>query len=220
MNIPSWRRAAQRRVPRVTGDVAVLCRTNDRLKQVATACAHAGIPVAFKRPALFGTPEGVLALACLRRLADPRDTLATAEIRTLTQSEAPDAWLAERMTWLEGEEPGWRWGEVGDDALPQLAALAEVRADLSIMTPSEAAETALIKGGVREAAIAWGPTADHARHRPAQHRPWFLNNCRTVRRPVRHAEYRSDAAGAHSLAGRSRRARRGLAGGGWRRSCG
>lgn len=147
------------------GDVAVLCRTNERLQQIAGACARAGVPVAFKRPGLLATPEGALALAALRRLADRRDSLAAAEIRTLVRSESPEVWLAERIEFLAGEEKPWAWGEVGEDALPALEALAGARGERSLLTPSEALELALVKGGVREAAIAWGPTAYRTRHR-------------------------------------------------------
>jgi ATP-dependent exoDNAse (exonuclease V) beta subunit len=147
------------------GDVAVLCRSNARLVQIATACAKAGIPVAFKRPELLKTPEGALAMACLRRLADPRDTLASAEIRTLTKSDSPEAWLAERLEFLAAEKEHWKWGEAGQGALQEIVALAEAQSQVAVLTPTEALELALRKGGVREAAIAWGPTADNARHR-------------------------------------------------------
>lgn len=147
------------------GDIAVLCRTNARLIEVAGACAGAGIPVAFKRPELLKTPEGALALAALRRLADPKDSLASAEIRTLVTSESPQEWLAERLEYLQGGDKPWLWGEIGDAALPALQALAAARKELPILTPGEALELAVLKGGVREAAIAWGPTANHTRHR-------------------------------------------------------
>lgn len=147
------------------GDIAVLCRTNARLIEIAGACARAGIPVAFKRPELLKTPEGALAMACLRRLADPRDSLASAEIRTLIHSESPEEWLPARLAYLEGEEKPWLWGESGDTALPVLQDLAEARKELPLLTPCEALELALLKGGTREAAIAWGPTANHTRHR-------------------------------------------------------
>jgi ATP-dependent exoDNAse (exonuclease V) beta subunit len=147
------------------GDIAVLCRTNARLQGIATACANAGIPVAFKRPGLIATPEGALALACLRRVADRRDTLASAEIRTLVTSESPENWLEERIRFLQEENISHEWGETGDGALPALEALASVRNQASLLTPSESLELALAAGGVREAAISWGPTADHTRHR-------------------------------------------------------
>jgi ATP-dependent exoDNAse (exonuclease V) beta subunit len=147
------------------GDIAVLCRTNARLIGIADACAQAGIPVAFKRSKLLQTPEGALAMACLRRLADPRDSLASAEIRTLIDSESPEDWLAERLEFLEGDEKAWLWGESGDSGSPALRALGEARKELPLLTPSEALELALAKGRTREAAIAWGPTANHTRHR-------------------------------------------------------
>ncbi|MEX0709388.1 MAG: UvrD-helicase domain-containing protein [Woeseia sp.] len=147
------------------GDIAVLCRTNLRLQGIATACANAGIPVAFKRPGLLETPEGALALACLRRVADRRDTLASAEIRTLVTSESPENWLGERIQFLKSGGTSHEWGENGDGALLALEALADVRKQVSLLTPREALELALGVGGVREAAISWGPTADHARHR-------------------------------------------------------
>jgi ATP-dependent exoDNAse (exonuclease V) beta subunit len=147
------------------GDIAILCRTNDRLKSISAALAAAGIPVAFRRPELLKTPEGALSLACLRRLADPRDTLASAEIRTLVRSESPEAWLAERLEYLADGGRSRDWGETGADAIPELKALGEARDELSVLTPTEALELALVRGGVREAAIAWGPTADHTRHR-------------------------------------------------------
>ena len=147
------------------GDIAVLCRTNIRLQGIASACAKAGIPVAFKRPGLLATPEGGLALACLRRIADGRDTLASAEIRTLAKSESPEDWLEDRISFFQEEESSHAWGETGSNALPILKALAEVRSQSSLLTPSEALELALGEGEVREAAISWGPTANHTRHR-------------------------------------------------------
>ena len=147
------------------GDIAVLCRSNDRLAQIATACANAGIPVAYKRFGLLKTPEGALAMACLRRLADPRDTLASAEIRTLTGSESPEAWLTERLDYLAGEEDHWTWGVAGHDAIAELEAIDAAHAQVNVLTPTEAMELALRAGKVREAGIAWGPTADNARHR-------------------------------------------------------
>ena len=73
-------------------------------------------------------------MACLRRLADPRDSLASAEIRTLVRNESPEDWLEERLTFLEGTEKAWLWGESGDFELPILRALAEARKDLPLLT--------------------------------------------------------------------------------------
>ena len=147
------------------GDIAILCRTNDNLKSVAGACAEAGIPVAFRRPGLLSTPEGALAMACLRRLTDPRDTLASAEIRTLTLEQSPADWLPGRLAFLQSDAPAWQWGEVGDDALPSLQRLAEARSQLTLMSPTEGLALALLKGNVRRTAITWGPDSNHTQHR-------------------------------------------------------
>ena len=70
-------------------DIAILCRTHANLNEIATALSEAKLPIRYKRPGLLATPEGCLAMACLRRLIDPQDTLASAEILTLTQLRKP-----------------------------------------------------------------------------------------------------------------------------------
>ncbi len=138
------------------GDIAVLCRSHDRLAQLADACFTAGINVGFKRAGLLSTPEGVLTLACLRRLVDPTDTLASAEIITLVKCDAPDSWLANRLSYLEeGGKPS-RWGEEGEDALKQLADLAATRSAIDLLTPTEVLREAIAKGRVREVVSQWG----------------------------------------------------------------
>ena len=89
----------------------------DRAVQIADALAGFNLPIRYNRPGLLNTPEGCLAMACLRRLVDPLDTLATAEIHSLTSCESPESWIAERLeylddaktqpyAWLEGDEDG------------------------------------------------------------------------------------------------------------------
>ena len=62
------------------GDIAILSRSNEGVNAIAAALRAAGIPTATSQPGLLATPEAVLALACLRRLNDPSDTIASAEI--------------------------------------------------------------------------------------------------------------------------------------------
>jgi ATP-dependent helicase/nuclease subunit A len=57
-------------------DIAVLARMNVTVKQLADAMSAIGIPVQIERTGLLSTPEACLALACLRRVADPTDPLA------------------------------------------------------------------------------------------------------------------------------------------------
>ena len=64
-------------------DIAVLCRTNQAAATVADALQARGFPLTWGTSGLLSTPETRLAMACLRRMADPGDTLATAEIISL-----------------------------------------------------------------------------------------------------------------------------------------
>ena len=72
-----------------------------------------GIPTETAQPGLLGRPEAVLAIACLRRLNDSRDTVATAEILSLADCEAPEVWLQDRLGFLAagGKSGEWRAGD-------------------------------------------------------------------------------------------------------------
>ena len=93
------------------GDIAVLSKTNDGAKGIAAALRDASVPWATEQPGLLATPEAVLALACLRRLNDPRDTVASAEILTLADCEDPESWLADRLRYLGAGGDSARWRE-------------------------------------------------------------------------------------------------------------
>lgn len=73
------------------GDVAVLCRSNDQVLQLAAALSRRGIRVAVERTGLLDQPEVELALAALRWVTDPTDSLALAEIARLACDD--DGWL-------------------------------------------------------------------------------------------------------------------------------
>ncbi len=52
-------------------------------------------------------------MACLRRMADPGDTLATAEIIALEAEHTPEQWLEDRLRYLAAhpeDKYGSRWG--------------------------------------------------------------------------------------------------------------
>lgn len=66
------------------GDIAILCRSNDQVLQLASALSRRGIRVAVERTGLLDQPEVELALAALRWVADPTDSLALAEIARLS----------------------------------------------------------------------------------------------------------------------------------------
>jgi ATP-dependent exoDNAse (exonuclease V) beta subunit len=146
------------------GDIAVLCRTHDNLAAIAAALSAAGVPIRYSRPGLLATPEGCLAMACLRRIIDPSDTLASAEILALTECEHPEDWIARRMDYLADTDAHSRqWLE--EDERSPVAALKAQRERLHFLTPVEALRTALDAGNVRESVYRWGPTEQRSQHR-------------------------------------------------------
>jgi len=146
-------------------DIAVLTRTHISIAALAKAFSAAGIPIKMERSGLLDTPEARLALACLRRIADPSDTLASAEIITLSQCTSPETWLEERFEHLASEAPDHLWGETGATVYPILKDIAEQRDRLLHLTPSEVFEQALIHADTRRRIIAWGPTWQRVRQR-------------------------------------------------------
>ena len=132
-------------------DVAVLCRTNAHAEAVADALAASGVRVSIARPGLLETPEAVLAIAALRYLVDPGDTLAIAEIAHL-HNDAKD-------------QPSWFARSLSEDRiatlaseLPVFAALDDRRAELAELTPREALDRAITAPGILDRVGAW----DHA----------------------------------------------------------
>lgn len=137
-------------------DIAVFARTHFHIAPLAEAFSAMGIPVNMERPGLLCTPEACLTMACLRRLADPSDTLASAEVVALSGNEAPETWLNNRLEYLEGEGDSYRWGE--DGTYPLLQRLATSRKHLQFLTPSEAVALAIDIADMRRLVTAWGPS--------------------------------------------------------------
>jgi ATP-dependent helicase/nuclease subunit A len=170
------------------GDIAILCRTHVNLGEIATALANAKLPIRYKRPGLLTTPEGYLALACLRRMIDPLDTLASAEITSLTSCQLPESWIAQRIEYLnEPDARPFAWLE--DDEQSPLAKLKAQRTRLPHLTPVEALRVALDAGSVRESVYRWGPTQQRSQHR--------LNNLSAL---LQHADDYTDQCSAQSQA--------------------
>lgn len=150
-------------------DLAVLCRDNGGAAQVAGKLVTAGFAVSFSRAGLLATPEAMLALACLRRLADPRDILATAEILALQGATEPESWLENRLEYLAaraghaGEAD--RWGMEPPLAHPAVIALHEAHVLLDMASPSEALDLALARGNVAATVTGWGPDSRRADQR-------------------------------------------------------
>lgn len=149
------------------GDIAILSRSNDGVAAIAAALADAGIAVATARAGLLATPEATLALACLRRLNDPGDTLATAQILSLAEGLEPEAWLEERLLFLAQGGDRKAWAESGDQAHPMLAWLAALRGQFALLAPAEALQKVVIGCGLPQRVMQWQRNPEQAQQRLA-----------------------------------------------------
>jgi len=146
-------------------DIAILCRTNARLSALSLALREQRIPVRHEQTGLMETPEANLALACLRRLADPSDVLAAAEIHTLTTCESPETWLPGRLANLALEDSNYREWKNNETGI--FENLKQARNRLSFLTPVETLRLAMSTARVYETVTQWGPTEDHSKLRIA-----------------------------------------------------
>jgi ATP-dependent helicase/nuclease subunit A len=157
-------------------DVAILCRSNKTVRDAVAALGRWSIPAAAESPGLLGTPECQLVLACLRRMHDPGDTVASALIVSLTTDAEPAQWLEDRLRFLaesdtdeEGRPRPARssWKVEGANAHPLLAHLHAERSRLLSMTPHEALRFAKARSGVARMAHQWSGTGRSAQLRIA-----------------------------------------------------
>ena len=144
------------------GDIAVLATTNGHVQTIAKALRERRIPMKMTLAGLLETPEVCLARACLRRVNDPADTIATAEIRALGSCEEPEIWLADRLRWLAVEKPDRSWSETDN---PIVSRIAHLRSQAVTQSPVEIVARVLNYVGVRPIATAWGPDAITATQR-------------------------------------------------------
>ena len=144
------------------GDIAVLAATNVHVQSIAKALRQRRVPMKMTLAGLLETPEVCLARACLRRLNDPSDTLATAEIRALGACEEPEIWLADRLRWLASGEQDRDWAEIDD---PIVSRIAHLRGQSMTQSPVEIVARVLNYVGVRPIVTAWGPDAITAAQR-------------------------------------------------------
>ena len=136
------------------GDIAVLATTNGHVQRIARALRQRRVPMKMTLAGLLETPEVCLAQACLRRLNDPSDTLATAEIRALGACEEPEDWLSDRLRWLASGERDQDWAEADD---PIVSRIAHLRGQTMTQSPVEIVARVLNYVGVRPIVTAWGP---------------------------------------------------------------
>jgi ATP-dependent exoDNAse (exonuclease V) beta subunit len=183
------RHTGQNRVARF-GDVAVLARSNERVTAVAAALTAQGIPAATAQPGLLQKPEVVLAMACLRRLIDAQDTVATAEILSLADCQAPETWLEDRLRYLQAGGSPAEWREAGAEAHPLLARIAQLRGQLPVLAPREALELVIAHADLARLVLQWSRSDEIARSRLANLDALidlagsYEDDCRSTRAPA------------------------------------
>src|SRR5690606_8057195 len=130
---------------------------------IAHALRSVQVPMKMTLSGLLTVPETCLAKACLRRLTDRTDTLATAEIVAMTDCAAPETWLADRLRWpADGENADREWLASSHPVVSKLEALRE---EIGTQSPVEVVARVLNYVGVREVVTAWGPNAMKALQR-------------------------------------------------------
>ncbi|MFN7089710.1 MAG: UvrD-helicase domain-containing protein, partial [Allorhizobium sp.] len=128
------------------GDIAILCRSNSMVGELATALSAQGLRVAVERSGLLNQPEVEFALAAFRWIADASDTLALAELVRL--AEDGDDWFQAVFV----EKPRDQLIAL----LPFSTALAAIRDRSPQLTPSEVFDALLHADGVLSTLLAWG----------------------------------------------------------------
>ena len=152
------------------GDIAILSSTHDGVAAYAGALSDQGIPVATAQPGLLATPEATLALACLRRLNDSADTLATAEIVSLADSLAPETWVTDRLQYLaqNGDPDEWLERSIeGHLAHPVLEIIARLRSALPVLSPREALAAVITACNIPDKVVRWSTDSERTRSRLA-----------------------------------------------------
>ena len=159
-------------VPRAVryGDIAVLSRTHPGVKAFGAALTAQGIPAATSQPGLLATPEATLALACLRRLNDPGDTIASAEIASLSDCMKPEDWVADRLRHIQAGGESDHWLESpsgGNEPHPVLSVISSMRKSLPLLAPREALQTVITACALPAKVLRWSKNSDLARVRLA-----------------------------------------------------
>ena len=155
------------------GDIAILSRKNEGVIAISAELRRQGVPSAIAQAGLMQTPEAILAIACLRRLNDPADTIASAEIVSLAGSEEPEVWVTDRLKLMANapaDKPngyGNNWREEGENVYPLLAQLATMRTDMPILSPLEALQSVIALGQLTTVVLQWCGSSAEARTRLA-----------------------------------------------------
>lgn len=129
------------------GDIAILVATNLEAERLAVALAPRGVRAAIARTGLLATPEGVLTVAAIRRLLEPTNALAAAQIEALTgfRGLGPDAWLNECISLESQRQVARAAGDPKPDVAVTgyLALLEPLRLEIHSLAPTEAVDRVL-----------------------------------------------------------------------------
>lgn len=128
------------------GDIAILCRSNFLVGDLAVALSKHGIRVAVERSGLLAQPEIEFVLAAFRWIADASDTLALAELARLATDD--DRWFAAAF------DDDARASLLGE--LPLGHSLARVRDQAPQLTPVEVFDGLLHAGAIFSTILSWG----------------------------------------------------------------
>ncbi|MEN9812266.1 MAG: hypothetical protein RL479_952, partial [Verrucomicrobiota bacterium] len=176
------------------GDIGVMFRDNKQVPLAVAALQAWGVPAASPRAGLLGTAEALLVLACLRRLHNARDTVATALVLTLADCTPVQHWLADRLNHLSqlpaagASQHGWHVD--GATPHPLLGRLEHLRPRLAALTPSEALQLAVAESQVAQRVHRWAATAHEAQTRLANVEALaalgtaYEDECAAARRPA------------------------------------
>lgn len=132
------------------GDIALLCRNNNQIGELAVALARNNLRVSVERKGLLDQPEAELVIAALRWLADDSDTLALAELSRLMSND--EQWFA--AAFANEPKPALI------SLLPLAAEIAAMRESAVHLTPSEALDALLHADGLYDRVLAWGQSDD------------------------------------------------------------
>ncbi len=146
-------------------DIAILAATNAHVQKIASALKESGIPAATEQPGLLASPESVLVIAALRRLVDPSDTLASAELYSLATCSEPEEWIRSRLEHLRTDHDPDRWLEEGDGAHPLLRKIARLRERITELSPAGALESLVAITSAARRVLAWCRDTETARMR-------------------------------------------------------
>lgn len=177
--------------PVQAGDIGVLCRYNEQVELAVTSLTRWGIPSASPRSGLLRTAEAIYVMACLRRLKDPTDTVATALVLTLAEGAPAEAWLEDRLQHLATDGArSYEWKTTGNNAYPLLVRLEELRPTLNALTPHEALRLAAAESQVARLVGQWSTSQHESRNRLAnvealvEFGKTFEEECVAAKRPA------------------------------------